>query len=218
MPHRFVRLFLCLKEIVMAKMIQSGPGSFDIRRDLYRAKLVFWLFVASLGMFFAAMILVYVLVLKGMRSADASVGFQELVLPAAFWFSTVCLVVISVALQKASWSVAAEDIDQMHRWIDIAASFSLVFSLLQYLGLYSLIELHLAHEDSSYRLSGICFALSLVHALHILGGMVYIGWIKVQGLRRRYDHERHWAVDNCAGYWHFLLVVWFGMLAAFLFC
>lgn len=203
----------------MPKMIQSGTDSFEVRRDLYRGKLVFWLFIASLGMFFAAMILVYVLLMSGMRSEANTTSFSELSIPVSFWLSTICLVAISIGLQKASWAVAAEDQDRMHLWIDRSGLCAIVFVILQGWGLYSLLDLHMGRaEDGFYRLAGICAALSFVHALHIVGGIVFIVWIKVQGLRRCYDHERHWAVDNCAGYWHFLLIIWFAMLAAFYFC
>ena len=60
------------------------------------------------------------------------------------------------------------------------------------------------------------FALSLIHALHVLGGMIFLGFVMYQARRQKYDHERHFAVDNCANYWHFLDVVWVCMLAVFL--
>jgi cytochrome c oxidase subunit 3 len=60
------------------------------------------------------------------------------------------------------------------------------------------------------------FTLSLIHVLHVAGGIIFLGYIITQAFRNRYDHERHWAVDHCAGYWHFLDVVWIMMLALFM--
>jgi cytochrome c oxidase subunit 3 len=45
--------------------------------------------------------------------------------------------------------------------------------------------------------------------------MVFLGYVMVNAQRQRYDHERHWAVNHCAGYWHFLDVVWVVMLVTF---
>ncbi len=43
-----------------------------------------------------------------------------------------------------------------------------------------------------------------------------MGWVIFRALRGSYDHERHWPVDICATYWHFLDVVWVVMLVTFL--
>jgi len=45
--------------------------------------------------------------------------------------------------------------------------------------------------------------------------MVFLGYVTRQAFRGKYDHERHWAVDHCASYWHFLDVVWACMLITF---
>jgi cytochrome c oxidase subunit 3 len=57
--------------------------------------------------------------------------------------------------------------------------------------------------------------MAFLHALHVIGGMGFLGFVMVQAARQRYDHERHWTVDNCASYWHFLDAVWIIMLVTF---
>ena len=52
--------------------------------------------------------------------------------------------------------------------------------------------------------------------LHVLGGLFFILFVAVNAWRNRYDHERHWTVENCTSYWHFLDVVWVIMLVTFL--
>jgi cytochrome c oxidase subunit 3 len=94
---------------------------------------------------------------------------------------------------------------------------ALGFLIVQALGMNTLLQEHYAFMEQTgmTRLYGVCFAFSFIHALHVLGGVVFIGFVLVQGYRRRYDHERHWAVDHCAWYWHFLDVVWVAMLVVF---
>ena len=62
---------------------------------------------------------------------------------------------------------------------------------------------------------GMVVVLAVLHALHVLGGVVALGLVAVRSLKGRYDHERHWPVDFTAQYWHFLDVVWLCMLAVF---
>jgi len=69
--------------------------------------------------------------------------------------------------------------------------------------------------DGSTKVFGMSFVLALLHALHVIGGLVYIGYVLFNAYRDRYDHERFWAIKYCAGYWHFLDLVWLAMLITF---
>ncbi|MGN6506488.1 MAG: cytochrome c oxidase subunit 3 [Tepidisphaeraceae bacterium] len=51
-------------------------------------------------------------------------------------------------------------------------------------------------------------ALILIHALHVVGGLVALGIVAYHGYRGFYDHEQHAGVTNCVLYWHFLDAVW----------
>ena len=79
----------------------------------------------------------------------------------------------------------------------------------------SLLSQHFSVSDGSNKIYGMSFTLSFIHALHVIGGMVFLGYVIFQASRNRYDHERHWAVDHCASYWHFLDIVWACMLVTF---
>ena len=57
--------------------------------------------------------------------------------------------------------------------------------------------------------------LAFLHALHVAGGIIALGVVAVRASHGRYDHERHFAVDFTANYWHFLDIVWLVMLASF---
>ena len=63
---------------------------------------------------------------------------------------------------------------------------------------------------------GLVFFLILVHALHVVGGIVALGIVTFRARRRKYDHENYMGVQFAARYWHFLDVVWIGMFTMFL--
>jgi len=60
---------------------------------------------------------------------------------------------------------------------------------------------------------GLVMVLILIHAMHVVGGMVALGIVARNGYRGRYDHEEHAGVSNCVLYWHFLDGVWIIMYA-----
>ena len=101
-------------------------------------------------------------------------------------------------------------------WLMISLVAAIAFVLIQMFGLSDLLGQHFSQPDGSMKVYGMSFTLSLIHALHVLGGMVFLGFIIYQAFKNRYDHERHWAVDHCASYWHFLDVVWACMLITFI--
>ena len=46
------------------------------------------------------------------------------------------------------------------------------------------------------------------HAFHVLTGVIFLTIILMNGRRGVYTAEKHWGVEACAIYWHFVDVVW----------
>jgi cytochrome c oxidase subunit 3 len=65
---------------------------------------------------------------------------------------------------------------------------------------------HLRPSDGVY--GGIFFAMTGMHALHVLTGIALILIIWWNGRRGAYTPERHWGVEATAIYWHYVDVVW----------
>jgi cytochrome c oxidase subunit 3 len=52
------------------------------------------------------------------------------------------------------------------------------------------------------------YAMTGFHAFHVLTGVIFLFVIYRNGRNGHYSAERHWAVEACAVYWHFVDVVW----------
>lgn len=65
---------------------------------------------------------------------------------------------------------------------------------------------HLKPSDGVY--GGVFFAMTGMHALHVLSGIVLILIIWWNGRRGFFTPERHWGVEATAIYWHYVDVVW----------
>jgi cytochrome c oxidase subunit 3 len=54
----------------------------------------------------------------------------------------------------------------------------------------------------------VLYAMTGLHALHVLSGVVFIGIVWAKGRRGEYSSQGYWGVEACAIYWHFVDVVW----------
>jgi cytochrome c oxidase subunit 3 len=52
------------------------------------------------------------------------------------------------------------------------------------------------------------FTMTGFHAFHVLTGVIFLAVVYRNGRKGLYSAERHWAVEACAVYWHFVDVVW----------
>ena len=52
------------------------------------------------------------------------------------------------------------------------------------------------------------YFLTGLHALHVIGGMVFLGLMIRPVWRRRYTERHHVAVENGVLYWHLVDLVW----------
>lgn len=58
-----------------------------------------------------------------------------------------------------------------------------------------------AHGALFYMMTG-------MHAFHVLTGVIFLAIVYNNGRKGLYTAEKHWAVEACATYWHFIDVVW----------
>ena len=171
------------------------------------------LFLISLTMLFLAAITAY-LVIRLTSSRSPRPG--TLHLPHILWISTILVISVSVAMTQAVRTLRRERQQSFIGWIWIAIVLALGFLAVQAPAMAELLREHARLRSAGLFLYGLVFALILLHALHVLGGMVALGIVAAQAHRGRYDHERYQPVRHAAMYWHFLDIIWILMFAAFL--
>jgi len=190
-------------------MLAASPVS----RQEYQAKFGFALFLISLGVFFLASLSAY-LIIRYTVGSDRALSWESL--PWGLALSTVAVIGVSLALHQAVRGVRRERQRRFRIWLGVAIFLACLFLLFQGQGLAQLLASHAQDfGNSGGQLHGLMFVLVLVHALHVVGGMIALAIIASNAARDAYDHERYWGVELCAGYWHFLDGVWIVMLAVF---
>ena len=175
-----------------------------------RSQLGLVLFLISLAMLFGASIAAFAYL---RLTSPALQGSERIELPLALGVSTVVLLGAGVAMYKATQSAKRGHFSLLRRWLAWAWVTSALFIVVQVPALVQLLDRHQMLEASTY---GIAFALVVVHALHVVGGMVPLSALAWKARMDRLDSEHLLSVRACAAYWHFLEAVWIVLLAAFL--
>jgi cytochrome c oxidase subunit 3 len=129
------------------------------------------------------------------------------------WANTFVLILSSVALQWAQFSVRRGRMDGMRIGLLAGGAFTIVFLIGQVLAwrqLGTMVYFELTNPAIAF-----FYLITGLHGLHLLGGLVAWGRTvaKVWGDFDRAEIRQ--SVELCTLYWHFLLLVWlilFGLL------
>ncbi len=70
----------------------------------------------------------------------------------------------------------------------------------------SIYPAHLTPWDNKY--GAVVFAMTGMPALHVISGIAFILIVWNLARKGNFTQERHWGVEACAIYWHYVDVVW----------
>jgi len=129
------------------------------------------------------------------------------------WANTLVLILSSVALQWAQYSVRRGQMDAMRVGLLAAGAFTVVFLFGQVLAwrqLGTMVYFEVTNPAIAF-----FYLITGLHGLHLLGGLV--AWSRtVAKVWGDFDVAKtRQSVELCTLYWHFLLLVWlvlFGLL------
>ncbi len=172
------------------------------------------LLLVSLGVFFFSSLLLYAIYVL-LRLAPEVGQIIPFYIPQGFLLTTVILVAISILLHMAVGAIRAERHTDFGRYVVLALILAIVFFISQGTGMFWMIGQLLQPHRTMVNLYGFTMFLVIVHALHVIGGVVGLVFLLFGIQRKAYDHERNFPVRFCALYWHFLDVVWVIMLICF---
>ncbi len=159
-------------------------------------------FIASLGTLFAGSLAAF-WIIRG-RAEMWSEGLPAL--PHGLWPATGVLVMLSISAQRALRELRAEERSSAIRMLRVVLLLAVVFLALQGLNWQSLISEQLP-PTSGALYAFTFYLLTGLHALHVLGGVVY-SFIVCRRIEKGASLGEQEAVLNQANYWHFLGVVW----------
>lgn len=185
----------------------QGPDSTGHRR------LGMVIFMVALGMFFAVGVVCFLLY---RFASSASAGMDPLYLPWELWISTVLLLLTGWWMRAMGQAARRGDCVEMGRRLRWTWALSLLFVLVQGPALAELLRVHFVYvNDGRAGVYGMAFALILLHALHVVGGMIAMGVLFWKTRATGLEQAHVPFAQICAQYWHFLAWVWAVLLAVF---
>jgi cytochrome c oxidase subunit 3 len=168
----------------------------DYRRRLASNRLGLWLFILSDTFVFGGL---YVsrFYLLGTETRPEVSQFLGLVV-------TSVLLVSSFFMNRAETAMAHGDRKNFLRGTLITLVLGMIF-LIGVVG----VEWQVApFGPGDGAAASLFYAMTGFHAFHVLTGVIFLAVVYRNGRKGLYTAERHWAVEACAVYWHFVDVVW----------
>jgi cytochrome c oxidase subunit 3 len=168
-------------------------------------------FMAGLGVLFAAGIVLYLLVRHSAPQWPPP-GAPDL--PQTLWLSTGLIVLSSATIQFALAAIRRDNVIGLRSGLGFTLVLAVVFMASQLkgwldmgLGQVDALEAHVRQFVAVF------VFLTVLHAVHVVGGVVPLIVCTLRAGRNAYSAHDHQGVTNLVRYWHFLGTVWLILFA-----
>ncbi len=172
------------------------------KRKIHPHKFTLWVAIGSILMMFAGLTSAYIV-----KRSQASWLMIEI--PVMFWYSTATILASSVTVQLALKALKKREMISYRRLLAVTAVLGVLFIVLQIAGFRQFaaqdIRLVGAGSNASY---SFLLAISGLHGLHVLGGVVALVVIAIRALNSSTRSYSSVPLEIAATYWHFVDALW----------
>lgn len=184
-------------------------GTNETKR-IHSHKFFLWAAMGSICMMFAAFTSAYIV----KRNQSQWLDFD---LPKVFWYSTLVIVLSSIAVHLALKKIRANDIHKYKLLIAATAVLGVVFCVLQFFGFSELhnsgIQLFGAGSNAAASFLGVIVGF---HVLHVLAGVIAILIISFRSVSDKKNNINVVTIEMMSTYWHFVDVLWIYLFVFFM--
>jgi cytochrome c oxidase subunit 3 len=171
-------------------------------QKIHPHKFVMWVAMGSIIMMFAGLTSAYIV----KKNQSTWLQFD---LPLVFWYSTAVILLSSLTMFLASKAIKEGEISKYRRLIGVTAVLGILFLALQYVGFKSLEAKDIALVGpKSNSAASFLFVITLLHMLHVLGGVIALLVVVAKTLKGSVKKENTIAVEVVGTYWHFVDALW----------
>ena len=172
------------------------------KRKIHPHKFTLWVAIGSILMMFAGLTSAYIV-----KRSQASWLMIEI--PMMFWYSTATILASSVTVQLALKALKKREMINYRRLLVVTAVLGVLFIVLQIVGFRQFaaqdIRLVGAGSNASY---SFLLAISGIHGVHVLGGVVALVVIAIRALNSSTRTYSSLPLEIAATYWHFVDALW----------
>lgn len=190
-------------------------------RDDTASKLGMWLFIFTELLFFGGLFIVYA-VFRYTHATAFALAHEELDVTVGA-INTAILLISSCTIAMSITAIQLKRRTQSLWLLTITLALALVFLANKYFewghkfhaGIYPGSEHLLTFGPGETLFFGLYFFMTGLHALHIIIGMVFIGFMMVSVYRQHTTHDNFARLENCGLYWHLVDLIWIFLFPLF---
>ncbi|HEY6555625.1 MAG TPA: cytochrome c oxidase subunit 3 [Polyangiaceae bacterium] len=188
------------------------PGSSNAREPSFKwssAQLGMFVFMLSLSVLFGASLIGFAITRhfsETWRTPDMPA------LPAGLFGSTALIAGLSAAVQYALVCARRNRFEALTRALLLTFALALAFLAGQTMNWLHMLQGFAPGTKSLYAFT--FYAMTGLHALHVVGGFVPLTLVTFRARRKEYTSSHHEGLKLCVQYWHFLGAVWLVLLVA----
>ena len=175
---------------------------------LNNSKLGIWVFLASEVMLFGGLFSAYVFLRMAAPVGEFAYWGSKLSIPMAT-VNTLVLISSSVTVIMSWASLKMKDFEKYKMYMGLTLLCALIFLVIKYFEYTG--KFHHGIYPSSSTFMAIYFTLTGLHGLHIIGGMIVMGYFWLPAGNKMWHSEpEHFTnrIEVAGLYWHFVDLVW----------
>ena len=164
-----------------------------------------WFLLLVVLMTFGGLIGAYIVI-----STKGEMEWKPFDLPIQVWVSTVLIFASSLTYQISKNALSDENQIKAKNWLLATTVLGGMFISSQILAWFDLVQRGVYMASNPY--AGFFYILTAVHALHVFGGILVLGYILLRTWNQTFSREeldKRQAISNSVGlYWHFMDGLW----------
>jgi cytochrome c oxidase subunit 3 len=134
---------------------------------------------------------------------------KDFQLPSAFFFSTVVIIGCSLTFHLAKKAIQKDNQKTTTSFLFATLALGILFVILQFVGFSQIVAsgYYFTGAESSITTTFL-YIVTVVHLLHLAGGLIALLIIIYKQLKRKYNSTQTLGIELGAMYWHFLDLLW----------
>lgn len=192
----------------------SDGGDDNHKNDFYdeteskpddKFRIGMWFLLLAVLMTFGGLISAYIVI-----ATRGEIEWKPFDLPFQVWVSTILIFASSLTYQISKNALSAENQTKAKNWLLATTVLGGMFISSQILAWVELVSRGVYMASNPY--AGFFYILTAVHALHVFGGILVLGYILLRTWNQTFSREeldKRQAISNSVGlYWHFMDGLW----------
>lgn len=176
----------------------------------YKTMLIFAM--GSIVMIFAGLTSAYVI------SKNRPDWLKDFVLPQAFLWSTIAIVLSSVTFHFAKKAMSRNNRSGTTIMLGLTLALGLLFVFLQFQGFGQVVDAGYFFTGSQSTITtSFLYVVVLVHIAHLIGGLISLLIVIYNHYKQKYNSDQMLGIELSAMFWHFLDFLWLYLFLFFTF-